>query len=368
MKEEIKLTEMIQEMDNTFRERESIFKERDEAFQQRYQTFLTQKKKLEEDILVWESTREAMEKKDQNIKSKEEELAMKEENLKKDQDEFKSYFEHTMSQLDEERIRLNLMRLRISNEQARQQSLWLGDNNVNFPSEDLVNTVKSQEESLDDHKEIHPIDPEPEGKTLQDMIIAQEKIIALEEKNKELEKEITALEGEKQDLFRKLLGMNEENLSDSSAYDEDKTISGTKTHQKIISDSEGVGESQTEDELSPMDEIHTYYENQDANLEPLPEEDSRIGFCLKREKYYVDILDEGHPVIQIHYPAESRKRVLKNLLEMNGEDEIDYHYDHNKKEIVVTVPFRDYHAPEDIENYIRCFIDYEIPVITGKGG
>jgi len=75
------------------------------------------------------------------------------------------------------------------------------------------------------------------GKTLQDMIIAQEKIIALEEKNKELEKEITALEGEKQDLFRKLLGMNEENLSDSSAYDEDKTISGTKTHQKIISDS-----------------------------------------------------------------------------------------------------------------------------------
>ena len=49
-------------------------------------------------------------------------------------------------------------------------------------------------------------------------------------------------------------------------------------------------------------------------------------------------------------------------------DSTTFRYDREQNELVIQAFFDPHDAPEDVDNHIRCLVDFEIPELIQKGG
>lgn len=360
MTDEKRITEMIKEMEQTFAEREALYKDWDEAYDLQFKSLKEREDRLEKEKTERKQIEESLQALDKDLKKREEELLSRERAFQEEKEVYEKNKNETEERFREEQIRLNLLQAKLQNEKISQQTEWLRfEGKIQETNRTLMDlkeeTVSMEKESS--QKEFRNL--LEENVRLKDYI---DELEALEESEGRLLKEARELnkqlEEEKQELFRKLLA------ADNMLTDHDEE--SIEEEGEITENPEG--DSKDKEGNNRFDEFLLYFLDHNGEAEPFETEEDRKGIRIKTEEYVAEIFPIEDPGIEMRIPAEDNKELRKEIQRINSEGGLNCRYERKKKEVILKAPFQLDDEPEDVENLLRCILDYEVRTFKKKGG
>ena len=369
-----RITERMKKMEAAFKERDALYKERDEAFQQRYKRLKQLEENLKEEKENSDRIRKDLQNKEKELQKRVDSVDLREKQLKQDQAAFKEEFQTKMEQLDEEELRLYELETQLKNEKVRQQIAHIRSESQELSKNSTIGQKGSKEGQQMNHEGFG--DPDLLSKLQKENEALKIVLAKAEEKKAVYEQEITVLEEEKNNLFRKLLGedqLNSEGIRNTgiitARHTQGEGKSGSGKELPLTGDKELPDKpSRNPDDGDYMDDLYEYYDQEDPGLYWDITDDNKICMKFQRDRYSVTIIQSTKPFFEIHYSVKENQKPLKKIQNIIEKDSTTFRYDREQNELVIQDFFDPHDAPEDVDNRIRCLVDFEIPELIQKGG
>lgn len=361
-----KETEMMERIRKIFVEREEEYQKKEVLYQERKESLSRQETACEERFGQLETREEILREKEQRYREREAVLAQKEEQFQKEKEALEKEQEAKGREREETMIQISILKEEARNEKLKAQRLSEEyEKKISLFREGAMAMRKeSTEEGLFslEEQEVEMASVMEENASMKEQIrVLQEEKEALEQELERILEEIERLQKEKGELFRKLMHMEKDPITEGSETETEEqevlTLGMEKRQEPFWESAEELEPEMVSVEEEPVmgsaedltaETLSVYLKEKGKECETLH---SREGEMIWMSLYglSVIVLFQETCCFDIHKKIPNNRRVKQMIAKLNVMGSpVEAAYDKEKHEVILTGHFDRQDAPSAV--------------------